>query len=118
VPGPQGERGLPGLVGARGLTGAKGEQGPKGDPGIGRVYAVEGEVVRPETESFFTATAICEAGDLAVGGGFRTIELGDAAPGIITSATFSGNDWTIEGQTGERPVGPLVAQVTCVDLTP
>jgi hypothetical protein len=106
------------VIGPRGLAGAKGEPGPKGDPGIARIYAVEGEVVRPEPDSFFTATAFCEAGDLAVGGGYRTIELGEAAPGIITSATFAGNDWTVEGQARETSVGALVAQVTCADLTP
>jgi hypothetical protein len=78
-------------------------------------YPVESEVVEPE--GFFTATASCESGDAAVSGGFRMVEFGDVAPVILSSATFTGADWTIEGQVGADPAGSLVAQVICADLT-
>jgi hypothetical protein len=99
-------------------VGRQGEQGPQGDRGVARFYSVEGDLVQPDLSAFFTAVAFCDPGDIAVGGGYRTVEFGEAAPGIVTSATFSGNDWTVEGQTGNVPVGPLVAQVSCADLTP
>jgi hypothetical protein len=77
---------------------------------------VEGATVSPGPDEFFTAAAFCAPGDAAVGGGYRTIEFGDAAPGILTSASFAGTDWTVEGRTGQAPVGSLAAQVICADL--
>lgn len=113
--GDQGPRGKPG---PRGLPGVSGELGPQGDPGTVRFYPVEGDVVSPNEMEFFTAVAFCEPGDVAVGGGFRAVEFGESAPSILSSASFSGTDWTVEGQSGEAQTGSLVAQVICADLTP
>ena len=96
----------------------EGRQGPEGDPGIFDFYIVESEVVTPEELAFFTAVAVCDPGDVAVGGGFRTVDFGTAAPDILSSSTFSGTDWTVEGQRGADPVGSLVAQAICADVTP
>jgi hypothetical protein len=79
-------------------------------------YSTEGEPATVNGAGFFTAVAICEPGDVAVGGGYRTVEFG-AAPSILSSASFSGTDWTVEGRVGEAMVGSLVAQVICADLT-
>lgn len=123
-PGPQGDRGAPGVPGPRGLQGPQGEPGPRGEPGpqgepgIARFYPVDSESVTPGASEFFTVAAFCAPGDMAVGGGYRTVEFGEAAPAILTSASFSGTDWTVEGQTGDLPVGSLVAQAICADLTP
>jgi hypothetical protein len=68
-------------------------------------------------EGLFTATAACEPGDAATSGGFRAIEFGEAAPIILSSASFSGADWTVEGDSGGQSVGSLVAQVICADMT-
>jgi hypothetical protein len=117
-PGPEGPKGEPGPKGERGPQGPRGEQGPQGERGVLRFYSVESAVVSPGELEFFTAAAFCEPGDAAVGGGFRAVEFGEAAPGILSSASFSGTDWTVEGQTGDASVGSLVAQAICADLTP
>jgi hypothetical protein len=83
-------------------------------PGLIGFYPVESDVVVPE--GFFTATATCQSGDAAVSGGFRVIEFGDVAPVILSSASFTGADWTVEGQVGDEPAGSLVAQVICADM--
>ena len=101
-----------------GEQGPQGEAGPQGLPGVVRLYSVEGEEVRPNGAEFYTAVAFCEPGDLATGGGFRTVEFGEAAPSVLSSATFSGTDWTVEIQTDDDAVGSVVAQVMCADLTP
>jgi hypothetical protein len=80
-------------------------------------YRAESDVVTPDGSEFFTATADCESGDVAVSGGFRTVSFGETAPVILSSASFSGSDWTIEGQVGDLSVGSLVAQVICADVT-
>ena len=80
-------------------------------------YRVESDVVTPDGSEFFTATADCEAGDVAVSGGYRTVAFGEAAPLILSSASFTGSDWTVEGQEGDLDVGSIVAQVICADLT-
>ena len=56
-------------------------------------------------------------GDVAVGGGYRTIDFGEAGPTILSSATFSGTDWTIEGRGADVIVGSLVAQAICADVS-
>jgi hypothetical protein len=78
-------------------------------------YRVESEPIEPD--GFFTATAACDPGDLATSGGFRAIEFGEAAPIILSSASFNGADWTVEGDGRGLSVGSLVAQVICADLT-
>jgi hypothetical protein len=73
--------------------------------------------VTPGDADFFTATADCEPGDVAVSGGYRTVAFGETAPLILSSASFTGSDWTIEGQVDGASVGSIVAQVICADLT-
>jgi hypothetical protein len=46
------------------------------------------------------------------------VEFGEAAPSVLSSASFSGTDWTVEIQTDDTRVGSVVAQVMCADLTP
>ena len=87
-------------------------------PGVLRFYTVEGEEVRPDGSEFYTAVAFCDPGDLAAGGGYRTVEFGDAAPNVLSSASFSGTDWTVEIQNGDTGVGSVVAQAICADMTP
>jgi len=118
LPGLTGEPGPQGATGPQGETGAQGDAGPQGpesEPGVLGFYRVESEVVEPD--GFFTATATCDAGDVATSGGFRAVEFGEAAPVIRSSASFNGSDWTVEGDSGGLAVGSLVAQVICADLT-
>jgi hypothetical protein len=82
-----------------------------------RFYQVDGNIVTPEEMAFFTATASCEPGDVAVSGGYRTVTFGDAAPTILSSASFTGSDWTVEGRVNGVSVGSLVAQVICAELS-
>ncbi len=72
----------------------------------------------PTESEFYTAVAFCEPGDMATGGGYRTVAFGEAAPSILSSASFSGTDWTVEIQADGRSVGSVVAQAMCADLTP
>lgn len=67
--GPAGPRGERGPTGAMGATGATGATGPEGPPGATNVLVRQGieESVQPSTTD--TATANCEAGERAVGGG-------------------------------------------------
>ena len=51
-----------------------------------------------------------------ISGGYRTVEFGDTTPVIISSASFTGADWTVEGQVAEHGANSIVAQVICADL--
>jgi hypothetical protein len=69
--GPQGEKGDKGEAGAKGDTGAKGEtgaQGPAGPSGVANLAVRIGGASVPATGAA-TATASCNAGERAVGGG-------------------------------------------------
>ena len=100
------------------MPGPAGRQGPQGEPGVGGFYTVEGDEVGPNGLLFFTAVAFCDPGDVAVSGGFRSVEFGAAAPDILSSASFSSTDWTVEVMVGDLPSGSIVAQVVCADVTP
>src|SRR3954452_12758683 len=81
--GPQGPQGTQGPVGPQG---APGPQGPKGDPGVAGVYIGD---TGPGA-----AQALCDAGDVAVGGG-----------GIVMGDGFLTESQPIPFSVGAAPVG-------------
>jgi hypothetical protein len=68
VKGPAGARGPKGDRGATGLTGAR---GPAGKPGNVHLVPVTNRVLSATADVPITATAACNPGELAVGGGYN-----------------------------------------------
>jgi hypothetical protein len=74
IRGPQGVKGpagARGVKGDRGATGATGARGPSGKPGNVHQVAATTRVTSAPTDTTITATAVCNPGELVVGGGYR-----------------------------------------------
>ena len=108
--GPAGPQGPQGLKGDQGDPGPQGEPGP---PGFPRIYTHAGSVTIPGGMSGW-ATANCDTGDKATGGGFF------ASPCIDIWNSNASNlyDWHAMGKNNCSYDAELTAQVVCVDLTP
>ena len=131
VPGPQGEQGPPGEQGPRGSTGPQGVEGPRGPQGVPggqgpqgppgptgpafvpRVYTVEGDT---GTDS---STAICDDGDIVLGGGFVLSKDADENIEQLVSVPSNDNAWSASVDT-EFEVNDATtwAFARCLDITP
>ncbi|MGW6501149.1 hypothetical protein [Nonomuraea angiospora] len=92
--GEDGKNGLPGKDGKDGLPGKDGErgpQGPKGDPGDGAAYTTYTKTA--SLNSTGSATASCDKGGMATGGGFSFTALKNAV--VMSSAPSGGTGWTV-----------------------
>lgn len=114
--GAKGARGKRGPQGKSGEAGTPGQAGPKGAPGADlelQTYSVT-ESVSGAEERLLQVVAICDAGDLATGGGFET-------DGIILASIGIGTDdpsgWQAIGQANPEDTA-LSAYVICADLKP
>jgi len=77
------------------------------------IYAVESGTTTPaDTRS--TAVASCDAGDLAIGGGFEAV---DPTSHVQTSSLSSENQWLVAVQTGSTS-DTYSRLAVCADLPP
>ena len=73
--GPQGPQGIPGPIGPAGPAGPQGPQGPQGEagtPGVSNFVHRMSDPVGVPVSTTGSATATCEDGEVAVGGGHIT----------------------------------------------
>jgi hypothetical protein len=130
-PGPQGPQGFQGADGADGADGAQGPQGFQGDAGAQGTQGVQGATgaqggvggnlyvvtaTNPGTQGGTSATAVCDLGDVATGGGVVLPGLGslwDNSP-LGGSATTPPIGWQ-GGVTGSNPIQVFAV---CADVAP
>jgi hypothetical protein len=91
VPGPAG---MPGEAGAKGDKGEQGEKGDKGDAGATHVTIRTGAPVTVTTGNAALATATCQAGERATGGGGFSNRNDAFLSSSIPSASPA-NSWTV-----------------------
>ena len=115
--GPRGERGQRGRVGPQGPPGEpgpSGASGPPGDPGTLTLYSITTPDQDVSTAGG-NAMAACDAGDVAVGGGFLS------SATVLGSASL-GSDaptgWQSPAVAAADAEAGLKSQVICVDLPP
>jgi len=115
-PGPKGDQGIQGIQGIQGLQGLKGDPGPKGDtgpqgpqgpqglPGVAGlhgVYLASGDSVVVNPDNAVTATALCDAGDVVISGGWYFVTLDQTQYFASDDATVYINNLTIsQGRQG------------------
>ncbi|MFK7931598.1 MAG: hypothetical protein AB8H79_25685 [Myxococcota bacterium] len=123
-PGPAGEMGAQGPAGADGIDGEDGQDGADGDVGptgpqgaFPEMYFRTGEVITLEAEARVEGEAVCDEGDLAMGGGFDC----QFASGYtikrqqwIQETGDQGSGWMFWVEGGR---GGCYAKVVCADLT-
>jgi hypothetical protein len=115
--GPEGQRGRPGPQGEPGAVGPEGPAGPVGEPGAPGVLHTYAVIVpAPITGGpAVAAEAVCDAGDVATGGGFLT-------SGVIRSSFVSDAEgqsgWRGEAVDTEEGAASLKSTVVCVDNPP
>jgi hypothetical protein len=115
-PGADGADGAPGADGADGAQGIQGPKGDPGDPGPASVTVRAGTPVAIDALSAGGATASCQEGEVAVGGGghFTSSTLGVAITGSDPVSTPGSVDsWTVEGFNSGDVGSELVAEVLC-----
>jgi hypothetical protein len=117
--GPRGPEGPPGARGAEGATGARGAEGPRGPAGPQGPAGATNVTVRQGTAGEGSSAAMCNPGEVAVGGGGFTEEnpadpptfLAYSAP-IPTSGRPTG--WNVTAGTVSGSASPSVqAYVVC-----
>ncbi|MEE9415559.1 MAG: hypothetical protein V3V01_09760, partial [Acidimicrobiales bacterium] len=91
--GPAGNKGNKGSKGDTGTAGPKGNTGASGGPAS--YYTVEA-TVRSDGKAQITASAFCDTGDLATGGGFRKNSFGTIE--ILYSFPSGSNGWQAQAQ--------------------
>ncbi len=106
--GPKGDMGKTGPVGPKGDTGKTGPQG-----GPASYYTVESSSAKTTSSTKQVgATASCDEGDLATGGGFR-VSATDMRP--LVSEPNGTSAWSVRGQ-GESSGAVIIGYVICADL--
>jgi Collagen triple helix repeat (20 copies) len=93
--GPRGPEGPPGARGAEGATGARGAEGPVGPRGPQGPAGATNVTLRSGTQGTGEATAMCDPGEVAVGGGGLAFDptlafLRSSNPTPLGSATPTG----------------------------
>ncbi len=106
--GPPGARGAEGATGARGAEGPVGPRGPQGPAGATNVTVHTG----PTQASGFEASAECNPGEVAVGGGGS---IDDAVPAFLTDSTPNGpTGWLVFAQRADGSAAQnITASVVC-----
>jgi hypothetical protein len=128
-PGAPGAPGAPGEAGAPGDPGSPGSPGPPGPPGAPGAMGVLGFYTRSAVAmavgaaepEVVTTTALCDAGDPVVGGGFTHDVLagGHSTPVDITSApNGAGTGWVGLIQRILPAGSTLTVWARCADVTP
>lgn len=108
--GSKGNKGSKGDTGPAGSKGSKGNTGPQGGPAS--YYSVNA-TVRSDGKAQITAVAVCDAGDLATGGGFQKNSFGTIE--ILYSFPSGTNGWQAQAQvTNDNDA--ITAWVICADL--
>lgn len=123
--GPQGEQGIQGATGPMGNTGHQGSQGPPGEIGP------QGPAGPSTPSSVYTATgtgqidengngvaiAICDTGDVVVGGGFEARAGLDNIQSLLSRQGGDGS-WSVAISYEDDPDGFIDAYARCLDVTP
>ena len=107
--GPAGPEGPAGPQGATGPAGPAGPQGPAGD--LGSIYVRFSERVETPINTYGTAVATCDAGDLVLGGGHNT------AASVVTvgrSYPDTPGSWTVSVISPNVAIGWFAVAV-CLD---
>jgi hypothetical protein len=110
--GPAGPQGATGPAGPQGETGPAGPAGPPGPAGgIGSIYLRFSETVVTPINTYGTAVATCDPGDLVLGGGHNT-----GANVITVGRSFpdTPNSWTVSVVSPNVAIG-WVAAAVCLD---
>ena len=107
------------LEGARGARGPKGARGPSGAAGAAGqfstsdVQVVQGTGVTVEDYATGTASAMCPAGGVAVGGGFNEIS-GTGSVNVVEDAPSSdATEWIVRLQGTSAGVTGAFAYAVC-----
>jgi hypothetical protein len=111
--GDTGEQGLQGPKGDTGDTGAKGDAGTTGDTGSQGPAGVFGSITTRDGTAVTTgatATASCQAGETAIGGGWTQTDNKAVKVSMATSSTT----WTVTLAANLGAGKSLTAQVICV----
>jgi Collagen triple helix repeat (20 copies) len=117
--GPRGPEGPPGARGAEGATGARGAEGPRGPEGPQGPAGATNVTVRQGPAAVLTSSAMCNPGEVAVGGGGFTENSPCDEPTFLASSapiptTGRPTGWRVTGVTVTGGVSPSVqAYVVC-----
>ena len=124
--GPPGPIGPMGPMGMQGPQGPQGPDGPEGPTGFVDFYTRTVQVMAALTTPILSAVAMCDAGDIPVGGGVGLNQV-SALTQVIYSQS-SGPNMTNDGWLGEIAANPLSAGFpigttltvtgTCADVPP
>ncbi|MEO5676999.1 MAG: hypothetical protein ABIQ84_05590 [Usitatibacter sp.] len=105
----QGPTGPAGATGQQGLAGPVGPQGPGAAAGFQIFEVISAPTVVTILDGVISATAICPAGSVVTGGGYRTLGA------LIESTRMSGNGWTVHGFTEKLLATPsFTALAVCL----
>jgi hypothetical protein len=124
--GPTGADGSPGADGADGADGATGPQGPPGPAGVLGFYTrtATSSPATGAADERLTTEALCDAGDVVVGGGFFYDHL-DGSPhaagtsDITSKPNSTGTGWIGEVERSLQAIGTtLTVYARCADVTP
>jgi hypothetical protein len=114
--GPRGARGAKGATGDPGQAGAPGVRGERGEPGTFAVYSLMSPCQTCTDAGATPAAATsCDAGDIALGGGFIT-------DGLILGSMATGGDsatgWSAPAAVAAAGSNGTQSQLICHDLPP
>jgi hypothetical protein len=113
--GPRGPEGPPGARGAEGATGARGAEGPRGPEGPQGPAGATNVTVRQGPAAVLTSSAMCNPGEVAVGGGgvgsdfpipFLSFSSPDPSEGTPTG-------WLVAAHRPDGTISPAQAFVVC-----
>jgi hypothetical protein len=114
--GPQGPAGPAGPAGPQGPTGATGPQGPAGPAGPSWAIYISSADTTIAGGSFGSRTQDCNAGDIALAGGFDANVPQDAD--VIRSERVDGDTWGFTLTNLSDTTATVGLSVTCADPTP
>lgn len=114
--GPRGQRGQRGPSGEAGAAGARGDRGPQGEVGTIHTYAATTPCEEClGIDGVRVPGATCDAGDVALSGGFLT-------DGLISGSLALGGSgpdgWQVPAVTEPTSTRGATAQVICLDRPP
>jgi hypothetical protein len=107
-------KGVRGVRGPKGVPGPSGAVGPAGQFSTSDVQVVQGAGITVEDYGTGTASAMCPAGSVAVGGGFNELAGGTGSVNVVEDAPSSdATGWTVRLQGTSAGVTGAFAYAVC-----
>lgn len=122
--GPKGPAGTAGPTGPQGLRGPQGVKGHPGEPGVVGGYVRSSPVLSIPAGSEGGVLATCDAGDMAVGGGFTkaaastTLDVYEMRSLEPAEGTLLPSTYTVRAINNATGPQGLQAWVTCLEVSP